>query len=211
MFEIEYKGGNSVVITTKGLKLIADPNLSFVGLKNISVKDALELATEERFATYAPDARLTIEGPGEYEVGDFSIRGIAATRHIDTANEASGTTVYRITLGETRIALLGNIAADLDEDQLEAIGVVDVVIVPVGGGGYTLDGVTAAKLVRQIDPKAVIPVHYADTGVKYEVPQDPLKLFTDELGVSIETVDKYKVKSAAALPPAMTVIEVRRT
>lgn len=211
MFDIEYKGGTSVVIATKSLKLVSDPMLSVIGLKNVAVKDAVELATEARFAVSSPDARLIVEGPGEYEVGEFSIRGIAATRHIDTAAEPFGATVYRITLGEVRIALIGNIAADLDEDQLEAIGVVDVVIIPVGGGGYTLDGVHAARLVRQIDPKVVIPVHYADSGVAYEVPQDALKLFTDELGVSIETVDKYKLKSAAALPPAMTIIEIKRT
>lgn len=210
MFDIEYKGGNSVVIATKNLKLVSDPKLSLIGLKDVGVKDAVELATEARFGLNSSDARLTIEGPGEYEVGDFSIRGIAATRHIDTAAEPSGTTVYRITLGEVRIALLGNISPDLDEDQLETIGVVDIVILPVGGGGYTLDGVNAARLVRQIDPKVVIPVHYADSGISYEVPQDSLQLFTDELGVSIETVEKYKLKSAAMLPPAMTVVEIKR-
>ena len=211
MFDIEYKGGNSIVIATKNLKLISDPKLSVIGLKDIGAKDIVELATEERFVVRNDDARLVVDGPGEYEVGDFSIRGIAATRHIDTDAEPFGTTLYRITIGETRIALLGNISADLDEDQLEAIGVVNIVIIPVGGGGYTLDAVHAARLVRQIDPKAVIPVHYADDAISYEVPQDSLKLFTDELGVSIETVDKYKVKSVAGLPPVMTVIEIKRT
>src|SRR5690606_35815909 len=101
------------------------------------------------------------------------------------------------------------IAGNLSEDQLEAIGVVDIGIVPVGGGGYTLDGVNAARLIRQIDPKVVVPVHYADSGVSYEVPQDDLKLFTDELGAPVETVDKYKVKSMATLPPTMTIVEIK--
>lgn len=211
MFDIEYKGGNSVVIVTKGLKLASDPKLSILGLRDVSVKDMVALATEPRFLTEETDVRLVVEGPGEYEMGGFSIRGIAATRHIDNDAEISGTTMYRITIGETRIALLGNIASNLNEDQLEAIGVVDIVVVPVGGGGYTLDSASAARLVRQLDPKVVIPVHYADSGVVYEVPQDSLKLFTDELGVSIETVDKYKLKSITGLPPVMTVIEVKRT
>jgi len=209
MFDIEYKGGNSITIATKKVRIVADPNRSVIGLKDVDVKDGVVLATEPRFLSGAGDARLTIEGPGEYEVGDFSIKGIPATRHIDTA--PSGTTIYRITAGEIRLALLGNVAANFDEDQLEAIGVIDIVIVPVGGGGYTLDAVSAASLVRQIEPKVVIPVHYADSGLTYEVPQDPLKLFIDELGVSVEEVDKYKLKSAAALPPAMTVVEIKRS
>lgn len=210
MFEIEYKGGNGIIIATKSLKLVADPRLYVVGLKDVSVKGMLVVATEPRFLIEDADEHLAIEGPGEYEVGDFSIRGVAATRHIDAGNSL-GTTMYRIEVGEVRIALLGNIAAELSEDQLEAIGVVDIVIVPVGGGGYTLDRSDATRLVRQIDPKVVIPVHYAEDSLTYEVPQDALELFTAELGLPVETVDKYKVKSAASLPATMTVVEIKRS
>lgn len=209
MLDIEYKGGNSIVITTKGLKFVVDPNTSILGLKNVNVKDAVVLATESRFLTDSEDSRLTIEGPGEYEVGDASIRGIAAERHIDAGG--FGSTIYRMSVGEVRLAVIGNIAANLDEDQLEAIGVVDVVVIPVGGGGYTLDAVNATKLVRQIDPKVVVPVHYAENGVSYEVSQDALKLFIDELGVDVESVEKYKLKSSAGLPPAMMIVEIKRS
>lgn len=211
MFEIEYKGGNAVVIATKKSTLVVDPKLSAVGLKDLTVNDAIELATEPRLAANGPNARLLIEGPGEYEVGDFSIRGIAATRHIDTESDEKIATVYRIEVGEARIALLGNVAGKLNEDQLEALGVVDILILPVGGGGLTLDATSAASLVRQIDPKAVIPTHYADSALTYEMPQDTLETFTKELGSPVEAVSKYKVKSAASLPAALTIIEVARS
>ena len=116
MFDIEYKGGNGAFITTKGSKIAIDPKLSLVGLKDASVKDAVVIATEPRFLSNTTDARLVIEGPGEYEVGDFSIRGIPATRYIDDGG--FGTTMYRITIGEARVALLGNIIGWLSEDQL---------------------------------------------------------------------------------------------
>lgn len=211
MFDIEYKGGNSIVIATKRSKLITDPKLSVIGLKDLAVKDAVEVATEERFLTSSLDARLVIEGPGEYEVGDFSIRGIPATRHLDAEASEPISTIYRIDVAEVRLVLLGNVAANLTEDQLEAIGVVDIAILPVGGGGYTLDHVNAARLARQIDPKVVIPVHYADASLHYEVPQDSLELFTKELGAPTEVTPKYKLKSAAALPEVMTMAEVKRS
>ncbi|HMI09371.1 MAG TPA: MBL fold metallo-hydrolase [Candidatus Saccharimonadales bacterium] len=211
MFDIEYKGGNGVVIATKKTTALIDPKLSLVGLKDLSVKDAVEIATEERFATNSKDAQLLIEGPGEYELGDFSIRGISALRHIDTEDTEPLSTIYRIEVGEVRIGLLGNIAGKLEEDQLEALGIVDILILPVGGGGYTLDATSAATLVRSIDPKAVIPVHYADSGLKYEVPQDVLETFIKELGAPVETVAKYKVKSASVLPVTLTVIEITRS
>lgn len=211
MFDIEYKGGNTVVIATKKSTLITDPKQSLIGLKDLRPKDGVELATEARFALNDDEARLHIEGPGEYEVSDFSIRGIAAMRHIDTGESELLSTIYRIEVGDVRIALLGNIAPKLDEDQLEALGVVDILIVPVGGGGYTLDATSAATLARQIEPRVVIPIHYADSTLKYEVPQDTLETFTKEFGVPIETTSKYKVKSTSVLPQTLTVIEITRS
>jgi L-ascorbate metabolism protein UlaG (beta-lactamase superfamily) len=211
MFDIEYKGGNGVVIATKKTTALIDPKLSLVGLKDLSIKDAVEIATEERFATNSKDAQLLIEGPGEYELGNFSIRGISAIRHLDAEGTEPISTIYRLEVGEVRIGILGNIASKLEEDQLEALGIVDILILPVGGGGYTLDATSAATLVRSIDPKAVIPVHYADSGLKYEVPQDTLETFVKELGAPVETVAKYKVKSASVLPATLTVIEVTRS
>lgn len=212
MFDIEYKGGNTVIISTKKSTLITDPKQSLIGLKDLRPKDGVELSTEARFALNDDEARLHIEGPGEYEVGDFSISGTAATRHIDTELTEPLSTIYRIEVGDVRIALLGNIAPKLNDDQLEALGVVDILILPVGGGGYTLDATSAASLARQIEPRVVIPIHYADSGLKYEVPQDSLEVFTKEYGAPTEAVTgKYKVKSGAALPQTLTVIELARS
>lgn len=211
MFDIEYKGGNAVVISTKKAKLIADPKLTVVGLKDLNVKDAIVVATEPRFALNNPEALLNIEGPGEYEVSDFSLKGVAAQRHIDDAGSGKATTMYRVEVGDVRMALLGNIDGTLDEEQLEALGVIDLVIVPVGGGGYTLDGTSAAHLVRSIGAKVVVPVHYADKALKYEVPQDNLEVFIKEFGGEVETTAKYKVKSASSLPQVPTIIEITRS
>ena len=209
MFDIEYKGANTVVIATKKSKLITDPKLSLVGLKDIDPKGMLSLSTEARFEVKSTDAVLQVESPGEYEVGDFSIKGVAAQRHLDS--EGTNATIYRVEVGEARIAILGNIDPKLSEEQLEEIGVVDIIIIPVGGGGYTLDATAAAHLVRQIDAKVVIPVHYADSALKYEVPQDDFEVFHKELGGEVETVDKLKVKSASSLPAVLTIFKLARS
>lgn len=211
MFEIEYKGGNCVVISTKKGTIITDPKLSLVGLKDLTLKDNVELATEARFALNSPDARLSIEGPGEYGVANFDIRGIAAQRHLDAETDPLISTIYRVEVGDVRIAVIGNIYEKLSDEQLEEIGIVDILVIPVGGNGYTLDATGAAGLVRKIDPKAVIPVHYADRALKYEVAQDSLELFVKELGAPVEETAKYKVKTAAGLPGALTVVNVVRS
>ena len=209
MFDIEYKGGNTVVIATKKSKLITDPKQSVVGLKDVDPKGMVVLATEPRFEVKSEDATLNIEGPGEYEVADFSVRGIAAQRHLDSAGFNS--TIYRIEVGDVRLAILGNIDPKLSEDQLELIGMVDILILPIGGSGYTLDATAAAQLVRKIDAKVVIPIHYADDGLKYEVPQDEFEVFQKELGGDVEHVDKLKVKAASSLPTVLTTYKLDRS
>lgn len=209
MFEIEYKGGNTVVITTKNAKIITDPKLSLVGLKDSAVKDVIELVTEERFAVNNPEARLMIDGPGDYGVAELDIHGVAARRHIDTETEGMASTIYRIEVGDARVGVLGNISEKLSEEQLEELGVIDVLVIPVGGGGYTLDATAATNLVRHIDPKVVIPIHYKDSNLKYEVPQDDLSVFIKELGAPVETVNKYKFKPGVGVTQ-LTVVEVTR-
>jgi L-ascorbate metabolism protein UlaG (beta-lactamase superfamily) len=212
MFDIEYKGGNGVVISTKKSVTVIDPKLSVVGLKDLNVKDAIEIATEARFAVNGQDARLVVEGPGEYEIGDFSIKGVRATRHLDTEADEPLSTMYRIEIGDVRIAVIGNVTPKLHEDQLEELGIIDVLILPVGGSGYTLDATSATTIVRQIDPKVVIPVHYADSALKYEVPQDTIDTFTKELAATVEQVGpKYKVKASSSIPQVLTIVEVSRS
>lgn len=211
MFDIEYKGANSIVISTKKSKLVVDPKISLVGLKDVSVKGAVELATESRFALNDSDSILSIECPGEYGVAGFDIRGISARRHIDDSTQGMLSTIYRIEIGEARIGIIGNIDKKLSDEQLEGLGVIDILILPVGGGGYTLDATDAASLVRLIDPKVVIPVHYADSSAKYEVPQDELSLFISELGAPVETVSKYKLKQMPIVPATLSIVEITRS
>lgn len=211
MFDIEYKGANCITISTKRSKLVVDPKLSIVGLRDIVCKDAVELSTEERFSVNGPEAKLVINGPGEYGIADFDIRGIPVRRHIDAEAEGMISTMYRIEVGDTRLGILGNIHNKLTDEQLEELGVIDILIIPVGGNGYTLDAVDAVKLVHTIDPKIVIPVHYADKLIKYEVPQDDLSLFIKELAVPVETVSKFKFKQTPVAPGGLQVVEITRS
>lgn len=212
MFEIEYKGANAVVIKTKNAVLVTDPRLSIVGLKDIKINNAIELATEARFALNDENSRLLIEGPGDYEVGDFLIHGIAATRHIDS-DSSELSTIYSVQIDDIRIAVIGNIAASPSDDQIEELGMIDIVILPVGGGGYTLDGVSASTIVRSINPKLVIPIHYFDEAIKYEVPQDELEIFVKELAAPVDSAGtKLKIKSAASmLAQPLTVVKIDRS
>ncbi len=211
MFELEYKGGNGVLITSGGTPLWVDAGSKVREGKVQDIKSDVQIATEKRFMAPRKQEGVDLEGPGEYEVGPYTIRGIAARRHIDTQGEVYDTTIYRIDAGDIRVAIVGNIAMPLSDEQLEAIGVVDVLVVPVGGGGYTLDAHDAAKLVRQVAPRIVVPIHYADAGLSYEVPQEEVEAFVKALGLQPESTAKLRLKSPANIPPSLTLTVVERT
>ena len=153
-----------------------------------------------------------LNGPGEYEVGDVAISGIPARRHIDTDADGKKSTIYKISVGDVRGVVIGNIQPKLSDDQLEDIGVVDFAIIPVGGSGYTLDAVSASSMVRQLDPKVVIPVHYADPSINYEVPQSGVEDFMKELNANVvEAGLKWRLKKSADLPDSLTVVQISKT
>lgn len=212
MFDIEYKGANAIVFATKKVRVVFDPNLAVAGAKNVSVKDSIEVVTEDRFAVTDPAPRLLLNSPGEYEVGDVAISGIPARRHIDTDADGEKSTIYKISVGDVRGVVIGNIQPKLSDDQLEDIGVVDFAIIPVGGSGYTLDAVSASSMVRQLDPKVVIPVHYADPYINYEVPQSGVEDFMKELNANVvEAGLKWRLKKPADLPDSLTVVQISKT
>lgn len=207
--DIEYKGANCVTITTKKTTIAIDPKLTHVGLKDISPKNAVVIATQPDFMiSSGGDDAVVVDRPGEYEVRDISIKGVAAERMIDH-DSSQQATIYRLIVGDVRFAVIGHVAVPLSDEQLESLGVIDVVIVPVGGSGYTLDSHQAVGVVRQIDPKVVIPTHYADKALTYEVPQMDIEPFLKEIGApQAEKTPKWKLKT---LPEVLTVVELERT
>lgn len=212
MFEIEYKGANAVVFTTKKLRVVFDPNVEVAGGKNVPVGNDVEALTEDRFAVVDSTPRLIFNGPGEYEVGDVSLLGIPACRHIDAGSDVKKSTIYKITVGDVRGVVIGNIGEKLTDEQLEEISVVDFAILPVGGNGYTLDATGASMIARQLDAKVVIPIHYDDLTLQYEVPQAGLDEFVKAMSAPVvEAGQKWKLKKSADLPENLTIVQVSRS
>lgn len=155
--DIEYKGGNCVSITVKKNVIVIDPKLSDIGLRDQGANAAVQLLTQVGFGAPHGDDTLIVDGPGEYEVDNVSIRGVAARAHTDAEDAPKKATMYSVATDDVSVAIVGHIHPDISDSQLEDLGVVDVLVVPVGGSGYTLDATGAVELIRKIDPKVVIP------------------------------------------------------
>lgn len=193
--DVQFYGANCVVLTYKGVRVVVDDNLVELGGKSIMRADDLVLFTGPH-ENPKVEAKLVVDNPGEYEVADVSILGVAAQAHIDEKGTKNAT-MFKISAGDLHVMFAGNINPDVTEAQLEAIGKVDVLFVPVGGNGYTLDPVGALKVIKEVEPKMVIPTHYADKSLKFEVPQQSLDQVLKELSMEVsETVPKLKLKSS---------------
>jgi L-ascorbate metabolism protein UlaG (beta-lactamase superfamily) len=191
--ELTFYGGNCIKITTKKATVVVDDNLKQLGLKSITKEDHISLRTNPALIPEHA-SRFTADTPGEYESAGVVIHGVAARGHMEDEKKF-GATIFTIAADDIRVAVLGHIYPELSEDQLEEIGHVDVAIIPVGNSGYTMDGIGALKVIKQIEPKVVIPTHYADKGVKYEVAQTELAEALKALAMEpSETLDKYKPK-----------------
>lgn len=161
--------------------IIIDPFSEEIGFRFPSISADIVLVTHEHFDhnnKKAVDGNpFLIEGPGEYEIKDIFIQGIHSWHDNVEGKERGKNTIYTIEAEEMRLCHLGDFGQpELSEEQLDQIGAVDLLFVPVGGV-YTIDGARAQKIVQQLEPRIVIPMHYAilKLKVRLEGPEKFLK------------------------------------
>lgn len=114
-----------------------------------------------------------------------------ASEHDDVAGTARGpNTIFCFSLDGLRVCHLGDFGQpELRPEQREAIGAVDVLFVPVGGGP-TIGGAAAAELARSLAPRLVVPMHYRTAAVNFVEPPDE---FLEALGLGVERLDTNEV------------------
>lgn len=202
--EIKYYGANCVKIITKKISVVVDSTTKDSS-KSLQISDKDIVIKTNRVLEYSPGGGFVIDMPGEYEVSETSVTGIASSLHFEPTKQSMIAVIH---VSGITLAILGHSISDLSDEQIERIGVVDVLILPVGGNGYTLDPVEATKLVKQIEPKIVIPTHYAEGSSSYEVPQNSIDEFLKTVGsTEAERVDTLKLKEGI-LPDKTQVIVV---
>ncbi len=193
--DIQFYGANCLVLSNKQARIIIDDTLAELGGKAVTRDGDICLFTVAHPSSM-PGAKITIDMPGEYEVNGVNIYGLQTRAHTDE-EKARSATMYKITVGDTKVLVTGHVFPKFSETKLEDIGLVDVMCVPVGGHGYTLDAVGALQIIKQVEPKLVILTHYADKDLKLPVPQQPLDEVLKTLGMEPkETTKKLQLKVA---------------
>ncbi|MDP3772466.1 MAG: MBL fold metallo-hydrolase [bacterium] len=134
-----------------------------------------------------------INGPGEYERAGVNVVGIETYHDAVRGAERGLNTIYMLVVEDIHIVHLGDFGEGVLRDEtLEAIGEADILMIPVGGV-YTIDAEQAARVVKQVEPRIVIPMHYKLPGLT--PPLESVERFLKEMGASkAEPQEKLVIK-----------------
>ncbi len=192
---ITWFGQSCFRIEAKDANILIDPFSKEIGLKPPRIKDDIVLVTHEHYDHNNLDGinseAFVITNPGEYEKGGVAIYGILSYHDKSEGKERGLNSIYIIKSEEIIICHLGDFGqSKLTDEQIESIGDVDILMIPVGGT-YTIDAKEAVEVISQIEPKMIIPMHYKLPGLTIDLAG--VDKFIKELGLVPENMDKLKI------------------
>jgi L-ascorbate metabolism protein UlaG (beta-lactamase superfamily) len=189
--------------------IVIDPFDEKVGLKVPNLSADILLVTHDHYDhNNIKDVKgdpFVVNGPGEYEIRGVFIKGINSFHDNDDGKEKGRNTIYVIEVEGMKFCHLGDLGQkQLTDEQLEKIDEVDVLMIPVGGK-YTISSAEAQKVISQIEPKIVIPMHYALPKLKVEL--DDVSKFLKTMGKnSVVAQDKLVVKDSTLPKEGMEIV-----
>jgi L-ascorbate metabolism protein UlaG (beta-lactamase superfamily) len=201
--ELTWYGLSCFRITERGYPtIITDPYDPAIGLTLPRLRGDIITISHEATGHAYTDAvtgyKHVITGPGEYEMGGVFVTGVAS-HESDLRNVH-----YRFDYGTLAVAHMGDMSTVPNQTQIEALGEIHVLLLPVGGG-KSLNAVQAAELVSMIEPGIVVPMHYQQPGLQFEL--DSVERFIKEMGLSnIEELTSLRVVAGSLSEETQTVV-----
>jgi L-ascorbate metabolism protein UlaG (beta-lactamase superfamily) len=205
--DVTWLGHGCFRLRGRGAAVVTDPYPPSIGLKLQRLDANLVTVSHEHdnhnYTQIVRDA-YEIRGPGEYEVAGVSVIGIPSFHDSEKGAKHGRNTIYLIEIDDVRVCHLGDLGGALDDAEAEGISAPDVLLVPVGGR-TVINAAQAAQIVRQLEPRYVIPMHYAIPGLKLEL--DPLDRFLKEMAVAAaEAQPKLSVQASSGEYETKTVV-----
>src|SRR3989344_5611214 len=190
---LSWLGHSCFRLEGKEVSLLIDPFSKDIGLRSPRIKDQIILVTHNHYdhanTEGAEAGSMIINGPGEYEVKGVYIQGVPSFHDNVGGAERGSNTIYWIKLENVVVCHLGDLGQEqLDEKQLDLLDNVDILLVPVGDK-YTIGAKEAVKIIGQIEPKIIIPMHYKVPDLKIDL--EPVDKFLKEVGLVPEKMEKF--------------------
>ena len=210
--DITFLGHSSFKLKGKTASVITDPYNAEIGLK--FPKQQADIVTISHFhsdhnaADLVDGEHFLVSGPGEYEIKGIKIVGVNSFHDDKKGAERGKNIIFSFQIDGLRICHLGDLGQkELGSEQIEEIGSVDILLVPVGGT-YTIDASEAAKVAAALEPDIVIPMHYLEPGLANKL--DPADKFLKEMGVESPSIQTKISITKDKLPEEMAVILLQK-
>ena len=209
--EITWLGHSALQIRGAQVTLITDPYADTLGI-SMGPREADVVTVSNPHPHHSNAAAIdgdprVITGPGEYEVANFYITGFG-TRGRDFEGERRVNTVYTYRAEGLTLCHLGDLSANPTPSEVNELSQADVLFAPAGGV-CTLDASRIAQLVRTIEPRILVPVHYRYDDVDTEL--DPLEKLLNEFGITELSPQPRLNVTATNLPAELrvTALQIR--
>ena len=185
--EITWYGLSCFRLTERGMaSIVSDPyDHKVAGYEPLKLKaDVVTISHDAPGHNYTAGVKgrsQIITGPGEYEIGGVFITGVQTNGFTKRTPDEPRNTLYVFDFDGLTVAHLGDLRRVPSQGEIEALGNVNIALVPVGGGG----GLTATKAIEMIsllEPGIVIPMHYHIPGSLLKL--SPVSKFLKEMGIA---------------------------
>lgn len=165
--KVKWLGHSSFLITSdKGIKIITDPYTPGVyGLEYKQISESADIVTmshdhaDHNNVKSVSGKPQILKGAGKHQAKGIEFRGIASCHDDKGGKERGDDTIFVFTIDDIKICHLGDLGRILTDKEVSEIGKVDVLMIPVGGN-FTIDAAAADKVIAQLKPHVVFPMHY---------------------------------------------------
>ncbi len=213
MVDIWWYGQACIKVRGKSASVVFDPfSAEFTGLKSLKVDANIVCITHDHqdhnnaSAVKGVDEDqqpFVILGPGEYEKSGVNVIGVSSFHDDKNGVERGKNIIYLVTVDEVNIVHLGDLGqSKLTQDQVEALSLCDVLLIPVGGV-YTINAKQAPDIIAALEPKIVVPIHYKVPALKFNL--DPVDNFLKAMGKEPKPQSKLSV-SKDRLPEELEIV-----
>ena len=210
--EISWYGETCFRLDGQGsLSIVTDPYSPELGISLPALQaDIVTVSHHDASCHHLETVRAPfklIDGPGEYEIGGVFITGISTFADDKRGRQHGLNTVFAFDFGGATICHLGRLGHVPTQSQVKNLGSVDVLLVPVGGGG-SLTATQASEAIGLFEPEIVIPMRYAIPGLKEEL--ESVDAFLKEMGME-EAARQRSLRVSEPSPSEETDIFVLET
>lgn len=189
------------------ITIVTDPHEKAAGALKAKVVTVSHQQPDRKVIDLVQGEPRVFDWPGEYETAGVHFKGIASFHNPKESKEQKENTVFLFEWKGIRLCHLGSLGTNLTSEQLEEIGDVDILFIPVGGT-ETIDSKKAKEVIEQIEPRIIIPMAYcADDDDKCGL--GPLEPFLTEMSAQkSEPVEEFVLKRSELPDDASKVVVI---